>query len=214
MRMIWTALALVVLGLALSVPGQLGAQQVSGETPAWKLGDYWTFREEWDDGRQKGSRTYTRTVTKVDETFEGQKVYWTSRGDGTFSIMSADDLELVAVVDSAGTVRSRGGTRKGDKVFPLTVGRTFSFEYEAPNGAYKGIYTYTVAWVEELRVPVGAFQTLHVTGGGTGKMKDGSPFVAKEDRFFAPAAKNFIRYAYTVGSYKYMNELTRYQVRE
>lgn len=213
MRMMWVALATVVLGFALSVPGHLGAQQVSGEPPVWKLGDYWTFREEWDDGRQKGSRTYTRTVTKVDETFEGQRVYWTSRGDGTFSIMN-DNLELVAVVDSAGTVRSRGGTRRGDKMFPLTVGRTFSFEYEAPNGAYKGIYTYTVAGAQDIQVPAGTFQALHIAGGGTGNMRDGRPFIVKEDRFFAPAAKNFIRYAYTLGAYKYMNELTRYQVRE
>lgn len=50
-------------------------------------------------------------------------------------------------------------------------------------------------------------------------MRDGRPFIAKEDRFFAPTAKNFIRYAYTVAytvgaEYRYMNELTLYQVRQ
>lgn len=213
MRTWWAVLGALLIGIALSITSPLGAQQISGDVPVWQLGDLWQWR--WEDNTGGGrSGTFTRTVTKVDEVFEGQRVYWTSRGDGTFSVFSADDLRALVIVDASGNVRSRSA-RKGDKTFPLTIGRTFTYDYEAPDGSYKGTYSYKVVGVEEVRVPAGAFQAFRVTGEGKGTYRDGRPFTVTENRHFAPLAKNWVRYTYTVDSgYKYTDELTRYQVRE
>lgn len=213
MRIMWAILVSAVLSLALSVPSQLSAQQIPGDVPVWKIGDLWTWR--WEDNSSGGrSGAYTRTVTKVDEVFEGQKVYWTSTGDGTFALVSAADLWTLARVDAAGNVRTRY-TIKTNQVFPLAVGKTYSFDYDNPSGQYRGTYTHSVVGVEEVRVPAGTFPAFRVAERGQGTTYRGAPWTIQGELYFAPAAKVWVKYTYSLNTgYKYSRELIRYQVRQ
>jgi hypothetical protein len=214
MRMAWIAVTVIVLGLALALPSQLLAQQPSREVPVWKLGDFWTWR--WEDNRDGGrSGEFTRTVTKANELFEGQKVYWISRGDGTFEVRVTDSLWMVAVVDASGTVKTRYIIRFEGSYFPLTVGKTIGLEFDSPADQFRGRYTHSVIGIEEVRTRAGTFPAYRVIERGQGETYRGSRWALEGEMYFAPGSKSMAKHTYTLSTgYKYSRELIRYQVRD
>ncbi len=201
---------LILLVFILALPAsQLSAQPETATAPVLKPGEYWVRQWE-EDFRGKRSGTYRRTVVRKDS-FEGQDVYILSRGDGTFSVVDLD-LATIATIDGAGNVKVRYG-RKGDRTFPLFVGKIYTQDYDNPVSRYRGTYKQTVTGIEEVRTPAGTFTTFRVLEEGKGTFYNGQPFTERGIYHFAPAAKAWVKYSFSVDSgYQYSDELVSYQV--
>ncbi len=203
----WLFLMGLILAFLNAPP--LTAQSVTADAPVLKPGEFWV--RQWEEVFQ-GTRTgkSRRTVVRRD-TFEGQDVYILSRGDGTFSVVRSD-LVTIATIDGTGNVKVRFSTT-GDSLFPLSVGKVYTREYDNPLGRYKGTYKLSVTGMEEIRIQAGTFMTFRITEEGKGTYYNGTPFTEKGTSYFAPAAKATVKYSFSVDSgYQYSEELVSYQV--
>lgn len=205
-------IALVLAGLIflpLSAT-HLNAQPATAQAPILKAGDSWVWQWENDFQGKHTTGTTKRAVVRKD-VFEGRDVYIWSRDDGLFSVVSMD-LTAIARLDAAGSVKTRFKT-KGDSQFPLTVGRAYTQEIDNPIDQYYGTYTYTITGTEEVRTRPGAFMAFRVAEEGKARLYRSKSFTVKGTRYYAPAAKAFVKSSYETSlGRKYSEELASYQV--
>ena len=213
-------LVLPTLALGLLIPAQQVPAQQVGRTqsqfevpPVLRTGDSWIYGWKQDARGRRSEGTYTRQVVRKD-TFGGQEVYIISvtlRAD--YDVVDLH-LSRIARVDGAGNVLVRYGI-KGDHIFPLTVGRTFTRHEDEPRRSVT--YIYKVENFVDIRTAAGVLRAVKVMVQGEGSWKGPYGSFSQESvMYFAPAAKVFVRYSShendAQGTTTYSEELVRYKV--
>ena len=163
-----------------------GAQNMTAERPAIKVGDSWTY--SFDDTRySRPASSFTETVESV--TADKITATWTMHDSGK-SGTDVFDKDL-------GNLSSQGYTYKAYD-FPLTVGKTWTFEYDASSGdkSWHHKVTGKVVGLEKVTVPAGTFDTTKVelidyyNGSANGGWVWSG--VVTDTRWYASAVRNYV----------------------
>ena len=163
-----------------------GAQNITVERPAIKVGDSWTY--SFDDTRySKPASSYTETVESV--TADKITANWKNHDSGKSGI-DVFDRDMGNLIPQGYRIRAYD--------FPLNVGKTWAFEYDASSGDKRWHHKVTgkVIGLEKVTVPAGTFDTTKVelidyyNGSANGGWVWSG--VVTDTRWYAPAVRNYV----------------------
>ncbi len=185
-----------------SAPITGAAAQRSWDVPEWKVGDEWSYRWEGPTGKGTGV-----LVVKAEETID-DTAYWVVASGATLEYYAKRNLGWH--MDRRGTdVLGRAVPDSGHE-WPLRVGSTWErrYRYERPAQQQTAeiLDRCGVTALEEITVPAGTFQALHIV------CRDPTGRDASEE-WYAPAAKRWVRKRTFSREGIRVWELTSYRVR-
>ncbi len=184
-----------------SAPLTGAATQRSWDVPDWKVGDEWSYRWETPGGKGTGVM-----VVKAEETID-DTAYWVIARGGTLAYYAKRNLGWH--MDTWGKdVVSRAVPDSGHQ-WPLRVGSTWErrYRYELPAQRQTAeiLYRCGVTALEEITVPAGTFEALHIV------CRDPTGRDASEE-WYAPAAKMWAKTRTFLREGIRVWELTSYRV--
>lgn len=197
--------ALCLVALTINPISTLAAE--APERPDWVVGETWSFRST--DARDP-SVSRTEEFKVLTKSADGYDVARKSSRDG-------ESVQRITPAFTA--VTQVGDTPARERKFidwPLTLGKTWTFDYFEPSRRYPGkIYHYTltakVVGREEVVVPAGKFEAFKIEYDGRFTQSDG-PGYAKvtQTSWWAPAVGRSVktRYAETDFSYRPFSDIT------
>ena len=190
----------------------VGAQGTNAERPGTKVGDSWTYSFH-DTRYSRPASSYTETVESV--TADKITATWKNHDLGK-SGTDVFDRDM-------GNLSSQGYRIRAYD-FPLTVGKTWTFEYDASSGdkSWHHKVTGKVVGLEKVTVPAGTFNTAKVelTDYYNGSANGGWTWsgVVTDTRWYSPQVRNYVRRTFvdsgSSSSAPVIRELLKYSVRK